>query len=115
MPKTALLRLVPGAAALVLLAAACGVSSSTKSAQTTTGSGSTLRVGARDGHRGLNDRGFNHLSYVGLQRAERKLGVTGRVLNSGSATDYIPNLSSLAKQGYDVVVGVGFLQEQAIQ
>ena len=25
---------------------------------------------------GLNDRGFNHLAYVGLQRAKSKLGVT---------------------------------------
>jgi basic membrane protein A len=64
---------------------------------------------------GLNDRGFNHLSFVGLQRAEKTLGVKGRVLTSSGPNDYIPNLSSLAKAGYDLVIGVGFLQESAIQ
>jgi basic membrane lipoprotein Med (substrate-binding protein (PBP1-ABC) superfamily) len=34
---------------------------------------------------------------------------------SNSSADYIPNLSALARAGYDLVIGVGFLQEQAIQ
>ena len=64
---------------------------------------------------GLNDRGFNHLAYVGLQRAASQLGVQVKVLTSTGANDYVPNLSSLAKDGYNLVIGVGFLQEQAIQ
>ncbi len=62
----------------------------------------------------LNDRGFNHLAYMGLKEAERSLDVKGRVLESKSASDYVPNLTSLARQGYDLVIGVGFAQGDAV-
>jgi basic membrane protein A len=58
---------------------------------------------------GLNDKGFNSLAYKGLQRAQSRLGVKGRVFISKSAADYVPNLSTPANQGYDLVIGVGFL------
>jgi basic membrane protein A len=75
----------------------------------------TFKVGLVTDIGGLNDRGFNHLAYVGLLKAEKTLKIQGRVLTSNSSADYIPNLSSLAQQGYNLVIGVGFLQEQAIQ
>ncbi len=58
---------------------------------------------------GLNDKGFNALAYNGLKLAQRQLGAKGRVFISRSAADYVPNLSTAAKQGYDLVVAVGFL------
>ena len=61
----------------------------------------------------LNDRGFNHLAYEGLRRAERELGVEGRGFQSNSAADYIPNLSSFARQGYDLTIGVGYTEADA--
>jgi len=60
---------------------------------------------------GLNDKGFNHLSFVGLQRAEKKLGITGRVFITNSANDRKPNLQSAAQQGYNLVIAVGVLFE----
>jgi basic membrane protein A len=57
---------------------------------------------------GLNDKSFNHLAYVGLLNAE-KHGVKGRVIQSKSANDYIPNLQSCAKGGAGITIGVGFL------
>ena len=62
---------------------------------------------------GLNDRGFNHLAYVGLQRAEAQLGIKGRVLTSTSNSDYVPNLTTLAQQGYNLIIPVGFLMADA--
>jgi basic membrane protein A len=62
---------------------------------------------------GLNDRGFNHLAYVGLLRAESQLGIKGRVLTSSSNSDYVPNLSTLAQQGYNLIIPVGFLMADA--
>jgi basic membrane protein A and related proteins len=62
----------------------------------------------------LNDRGFNHLAYVGLKRAERELGIKTKVAQSNSPADYIPNNSTLARQGYDLVIGVGFGQGDAV-
>ena len=64
---------------------------------------------------GLNDRGFNHLAYLGLQRAGRQLGVGTKVLVSKSSNDYIPNFQTCVRQGYDLVIGVGFLMEPSIQ
>jgi basic membrane protein A and related proteins len=58
---------------------------------------------------GLNDKGFNALAYKGLKQAQSKLGVQGRVFISKSAADYVPNLSTGATQGYDMVIAVGFL------
>ena len=46
----------------------------------------------------LNDHGFNQLAYQGLQRAEHELGVQGRVVESASPADYIPNMVALARR-----------------
>jgi basic membrane protein A len=62
----------------------------------------------------LNDRGFNQLAYEGLKRAERELGVQIRVAQSRSAADYVPNHTTLARQGFDLVIGVGFAQGEAV-
>jgi basic membrane protein A and related proteins len=62
----------------------------------------------------LNDRGFNQLAYEGLQRAEKELGVEIRVAQSRSAADYVPNHTTLARQGFDLVIGVGFAQGEAV-
>jgi basic membrane protein A len=62
---------------------------------------------------GLNDHGFNHLAYVGLQRAEQQLHIQGRVLTSSSGADYTPNLTTLAQQGYNLVIPIGFLMADA--
>ena len=70
----------------------------------------TLKVGMVTDSSGLHDRGFNHLAYVGLQQAQKRLGITFRVAESRSSSDYIPNLASFARQGYDLVVGVGYTE-----
>ena len=36
------------------------------------------------------------------------------MLTSKSNADYVPNLSSLARRNYDLVIGVGFLMADAI-
>jgi len=63
---------------------------------------------------GLNDKSFNHLAYVGLQTSQKKLGVQGRVIQSKSPADYIPNLSTCVRQGAKVTIGVGFLMTDAM-
>jgi len=58
---------------------------------------------------GLNDKGFNALAYNGLKVAQRQYGVQGKAFISKSAADYVPNLTTAARQGYDLVIAVGFL------
>ena len=62
---------------------------------------------------GLNDKGFNHLAYVGLQRAKKQLKVAGRVYITSSASQRKPNLISAA-QSNSLVFGTGFLMFDSI-
>jgi basic membrane protein A len=78
------------------------------------GGGKKIKVGLVTDIGGLNDRSFNHLAFLGLQQAENELGAEGRVLESHSNADYVPNLSTLAQQKYDLIVGVGFLMADAV-
>src|SRR5262249_14538229 len=94
---------------LLPVLAACGGSSSS------TGGGATkLKVGLVTDIGGLNDRGFNASAYAGLQQAKTQLGIQGDVKESKSANDYVPFLTQFASQGYDLVIGNGFLMQTAI-
>ncbi|RKQ93804.1 nucleoside-binding protein [Solirubrobacter pauli] len=73
-----------------------------------------IKVGLVTDIGGLNDRSFNQLANEGLERAKSELGVETRVLISKANSDYVPNLSTLAQQQYDLVIGVGFLMADAM-
>ena len=73
-----------------------------------------IKVGLVTDIGGLNDRSFNQLANEGLERAKSELGVETRVLISKANSDYVPNLSTLAQQKYDLVIGVGFLMAEAM-
>jgi basic membrane protein A and related proteins len=73
-----------------------------------------IRVGLVTDIGGLNDRSFNQLANQGLEQAKSQLGIDGRVLTSNKNSDYVPNLSTLAQQKYDLVIGVGFLMADAM-
>ena len=86
-----------------------------RSSTTSTTAATAFKVGLNTDIGGLNDRGFNHLAYVGLLQAQHRLGVQTRVIQSASPADYIPNLSKLAEQGYNLVIGVGFTEIDAMK
>ncbi len=62
---------------------------------------------------GLNDRSFNALANKGRKDAQSELGAETRVLISDSNADYVPNLTTLAQQQFDLIVPVGFLMADA--
>jgi basic membrane protein A len=97
-----------------LLLAGCGGDDSNKAGETTGASASDVRVALNTDVGQLNDRGFNQLAYEGLKRAGKKLGIKTRVVESNSAADYVPNYTALARQGFDLIIGVGFAQGDAI-
>jgi basic membrane protein A len=109
-------RLLPLALLLSLLVlAGCGGSDDEAGQTTTAASEATpIRVGLIVDQGQLDDNGFNELAFLGLKRAEKELGIKGRVIESASAADYIPNMTSLARDGYDLVIGVGFAQGDAV-
>ena len=77
--------------------------------------GEGLKIGLVTDIGGLDDRSFNFLANQGLERAENELGVQGRVVISKAEADYVPNLTRLARDGYDLVIAVGFLMAAALE
>jgi basic membrane protein A and related proteins len=109
-------------ALLAVFATACGSSSSSGGTSNGGGGSSTpakpganFKIGLVTDIGGLNDKSFNHLAYVGLQRAGRILGVQTKVETSNSGSDYVPNMEALATQHYNLVIGVGFLMDSAVK
>ena len=102
----------------VIAAAGCGSSSSNGSSGGSSPGSSTapqIAIGLVTDIGGLNDRSFNHLAYLGLQRAQTQLGIKGDVLQSSHSSDYIPNLQTAAAHGDKLVIAVGFLMESAVE
>jgi len=102
-----------------IVATGCGSDDNSSSSSGGSSSQSTpeakkIKVGLVTDIGGLNDRSFNQLANEGLERAKKELGIEGRVLTSSKNSDYVPNLSSLAQQKYDLVIGVGFLMADAM-
>jgi basic membrane protein A len=118
-PKRSLAAILMAAFVLILglVAAGCG-----EDEEEPAGGGSAtseeekpaIKVGLVTDIGGLNDRSFNQLANEGLERAKSELGVDGRALTSETEADYVPNLSTLAQQQYDLVIGVGFLMSDSI-
>jgi basic membrane protein A and related proteins len=99
------------AALLLGLVAACGGSDDGGS---DAAEDDTLKVGLLTDQGQLNDRGFNELAFRGLKEAERELGVEGRVIQAASASDYIPNMTALIRDDFDLIIGVGFAHGDAV-
>jgi basic membrane protein A len=59
---------------------------------------------------GRADDPFQHSAYIGLERAVTKLHVQGKVVAPAPTESYVPVFSYLARQGYDLSIGIGFLE-----
>jgi basic membrane protein A len=118
---TKLLRLLAVfALAASLVAAGCGEDESTttggsaeQTATATPEPAKKIRIAMVTDIGGLNDRSFNTAAFQGLKRAESELGAEIRALTSNANSDYVPNLSTLARQKYDLIIAVGFLMADA--
>ena len=62
---------------------------------------------------GVDDKSFNHLAYIGLQKAQTKYKVKGFFVVSNAAAEYVPNLTNFAAHD-NMAIGVGFNMEQAV-
>src|SRR5205807_748132 len=97
-----------GVAAVVLMVAmACGGSNNP-------GTSKQYKIGLVTDIGGLNDKSFNHLAYVGLEKAKTDFGIKDDVTESKSGNDYVNNLTGFASKNYDLVIGVGFLMQEAV-
>jgi basic membrane protein A len=72
-----------------------------------------LRVGLVAEPTGI-EHPYVHGAYLGLERAVRELRIRGRVLTPAPKEGYVPSLSLLARQKYDLVIGFGLPAGAAI-
>src|SRR3972149_7024451 len=67
-----------------------------------------FRVGFVTDTGGIDDKSFNTTQWNGVLRAQEELGVAGQFIQSDEATQYTPNLTEFASQGYDLIIAAGF-------
>jgi basic membrane protein A and related proteins len=106
-------KLMPLVAAALVAVLTLALGAGTGAAKSDVADATTFKVALVTDIGGLDDRSFNFLANKGLQDAKKKFGVQGRVFISKSDRDYIPNLSTAARQGYNLVISVGFLMGDA--
>jgi basic membrane protein A and related proteins len=58
---------------------------------------------------GRGDKSFNDLAFAGLDRARRDFGVELQIIEPGDGSDRESGMRLLAAQGFDLVVGAGFI------
>jgi basic membrane protein A len=115
---SSLTRVAVGVASLALAATACGGTSDENS-----GSGSTESEGGKGlaiayDVGGKGDQSFNDAAYAGLEKAKKEFGYeTADIEPTDGETDADKEqrLVSLAKQGYNPVIGVGFAYGPALE
>jgi basic membrane protein A len=102
----------PLAALLIAAVAMTAVAATTASAKSH--ASSDIKVGLVTDVAGLGDKSFNYLAGQGLKQAEKKYGIQGDVTVSKSNNDYVRNITKYALKDYDLIIAVGFLEEQAV-
>ena len=70
--------------------------------------GEAFRVGFVTDTGGIDDKSFNTNQWEGVQRAVDELGVEANFIQSDEATQYEPNLTEFASQGYELIIASGF-------
>ncbi|MGW2957322.1 BMP family lipoprotein [Streptomyces sp. NPDC001220] len=101
-------------AALAVTVSACGSSSSSSTGK----AGASKGVGLAYDVGGKGDQSFNDAAYAGFQKADKEFGVSGRDVepqDGESDADKVQRLETLAKSGYNPVIGVGFAYAPAVK
>lgn len=93
-----------GVAVLAALFVIVAAASAGATEPATSAADAPFKVGFVTTLSGIRDNGVNQAANSGLQRAISGLGVTGVVRPAGSATDYIPGLTTFGREGYNLVL-----------
>ncbi|MBC9717125.1 BMP family ABC transporter substrate-binding protein [Streptomyces sp. TRM66268-LWL] len=110
---------VAGAAATALavsLTACGGKSTDSGSSSSDDSKGKGVAIAYDIGGKG--DQSFNDAAYAGMERAMKELNIGGEDVEPSdgeSDADKIQRLTSLAKQGYNPVIGIGFAYAPAVK
>jgi basic membrane protein A and related proteins len=64
---------------------------------------------------GKDDKSFNSSAYEGAARAKNKLGVSLKYVEAADDNAFEPMLRAFALREFDLIIGIGFAQKEAIQ
>jgi basic membrane protein A len=67
-----------------------------------------FKVGFVTDPAGIADMSFNQTQWEGIQRAGADLGFEVQYAQSSEASQYTPNLTTFADEGYDMIIAAGF-------
>ncbi len=92
-----------------ILLAACG-GANEEPTEAPTEAPELFRVGFVTDTGGINDDSFNETQWNGILKAQDELGgIEAQFIQSDEATQFEPNLTEFASQGYDLVIASGYL------
>ncbi|MFI5793351.1 BMP family protein [Streptomyces sp. NPDC051677] len=103
-------------AALAVTVSACGSSSTSSSSSNSSDKNLGLALAYDVGGKG--DQSFNDAATAGLTKADKEFGYKSTAVepqDGESDADKVQRLESLAKQGYNPVIGVGFAYAPAVK
>jgi basic membrane protein A len=105
--------IVAAALVVVTLAGLAALVGSSSSRASTQASKPTFTAALVSDIGKFNDRSFNQSQKEGLVRAQKKLHVKIKPLQSNSTSDYIPNLTSAVRAKANLIISAGFLLADA--
>ena len=105
--------IVAAALVVVLLAALAALVGSSSSRASTQAQKATYLATLVSDIGKFNDRSFNQSQKEGLVRAQKKLHVRIKALQSNAPSDYIPNLTSAVRAKSNIIISAGFLLADA--
>ncbi|WP_189855256.1 BMP family lipoprotein [Streptomyces poonensis] len=113
-----LTRVAVGVASLALAATACGGTSSEAGNSDEGGEKKDMGLAIAYDIGGKGDQSFNDAAYAGLEKAKKEFGYeTADIEPTDGETDAdkVQRLTSLAKQGYNPIVGIGYVYGPAME
>lgn len=79
------------------------------------GDKSKIKVGLSTDEGGINDKSFNQAADEGIKKAQGEFGFDYKPIESKVKEDYENNLDALVSNGSNIVFGVGFQMESAVE
>jgi len=74
-----------------------------------------FRVGLVLDRGGKDDKSFNASAYEGATEAKKKLGIYLKYVEASDDNAFEPLMRAFAEKGFDLIIGIGFAQKEAIQ
>lgn len=85
-----------------------GNADNTQAGGDTPSGAANVKIGLVTDVGGVNDKSFNQSAWEALEALNKEQGIQHKYLQSGSSSDYVPNLNQFVQNGYDLTWSIGF-------